>query len=650
MPNLKAFEDIIATSKGTANQFVATKDGGLAFKGNAGRLATYVSSSYQDVDKDMLRSFKTALTDAYGPEVAELAWKKAGLDVRLRDGLPLSVKEANAAIEAAKASVKILAEHAEYGKQYRSLEEEARSWDPKPQASKVEGAGFRLIKQDQGEFRIHHWNAKNNPESVSDKSKAAELDELVHKEVAAIKAQRQKDLSEGRKVEPMSERLIYLQAKLNLTERMVSEACQPENLKEGGPKANIFLGPDMFFSPSSGPAVKGFACKKTTGGACTEEEMKRITEGLRRISDRHPEVTLMPGTIVWSKPSPTVPVIDGLPRPADMAFNNAPVFNKGELVHITYKMTDGGDASWAATGINGPGGSFSTAPSAGNQYKARLQVFLGNDLMNGAIGVEGMEKVQPILDAMGTQAGQRSPGREWENGLRSGGADARSPYNTVFVVEGKVMALEICRDHTNGQAKKDFTRLKNSDDAVSRLAKSQPDGGANLHVLLSASNMMTPSNTICCTGGIAAQNDVSGGCSTSFLIQKRISQDMAQPKPGSKQQVFHYQHDEAQRKAMAPEAPRVGLSDVGVKRDDPVKLEPSLLTPPDPGIPRSSVRDVMRESASSGAKVKVGVVESTTEQTTLTTGTKTVRSESGLDKPKVGVSSNTNTVSVGTSL
>lgn len=646
MPSLKDFEDLVATSASVSNQFTTTNGGGLAFKGKGGRLQTFFG--YQkDANIAMLRSFQEALKAAYGEGAAQDGFRRAGLEARLLTGEPLSVREVTAAIRETKAAL-IQSENVKYERQYRTLEEEARAWNPTPQVSTVEGSGLRLVQQDQVGFRLHNWNAKNNPDSTDDKSKAAELDELVEKEVAAIKAERLKAATSGAKLEPMSERLMYLQAKLNLTERMVTEACKPENLKEGGPKANIFLGPDMFFSPSNGPKVAGFACEKTTGGAYTEAEMKQITEGLRRISERHPQVTLMPGTIVWSKPAPIVPIIDGLPRPADMAFNNAPVFYKGELTHITYKMTDGGDARWAATGINGPDGNFHTKPSPDNQYKARLQVFLGNDLMNGAIGVDGMEKVRPIVTAMETQASQKSKGREWENGLRRGGADARSSYNTIFTIEDKVIALEICRDHSNGQARKEFARLKNADDPVARLTKAQPDSGANLHVLLFASNKMTPSGTICCTGGVAAQNDVSGGCSISVHIQKRVSQEAVQTTPESKKQMFYKQHDEALRKAKAPELPGLGLSGVDVKRDVPVKPGPILVdleAMVETTVPerRSSVRDIIKGTPTPTPKAKLVLDQSGTEPPT-------VRTEARLDKPKTGLPSGPQTVTVKTGL
>lgn len=391
---------------------------------------------------------------------------------------------------------------------------------------------------------MHNWLARNDyrphgkPPAV-----VLELDELVHAEVQAIKSERQLLQSQNQQVPPMSERLIYLQAKLNLTERMVVEASKAENLRPGGPKANVFLGPDMFFCPSDGPIVNGI---KTYGGALTEEEMKQFTKGLTEISKRHPEMTLMPGTFVWSKPAATIPKVGDLPRPCDMVFNTGPVLNKGELKHIVYKKTDGGDANWAAEGVNGVGKGGYVAPSKDNNFGARLQVFAIDENIKTKLGDEGVQAVLEVGQELEKLAASNSPQRTWEDKLRSGGCQERSPHNTFFVVEDKVMAMEICRDHSDGVGSVEYLKAfkdPSMQDEVIKKARQQPGirGGVNVHVMLSASNSLRPNKSICCDGGTLAQNDVSGGASVNFMVTNRID-DFNLTSTG-KQETFTYNLD-----------------------------------------------------------------------------------------------------------
>lgn len=667
MPTLKDFEDLAAKSNSASNQFTLTKEGGLAFKGKGGRLQTYFTSYQKDADVAMLESFHEALREAYGEGAARDGFRRAGLEARLLTGEPLSVREVTAAIRETKAAV-IQSENVKYEQQYRLREAEARAWVPTSTASRVEGSGLRLVRQNQGDFRLHCWNAKNNPEDKS-QPPAAELDELVASEVTAIKGERQRAVEAGRVVPPMSDRLIYLQAKLNLTERMVEDACRHGNLKEGGPSANIFLGPDMFFSPSDGPRVGSFACEKTSGGAYTEEEMKRITEGLQRISARHPEITLMPGTIVWSKPYSPVPIIDGMPTPADMVYNNAPVFTGGDLVHMTYKMTDGGDADWAAIGVTGPSGKAFTTPSRENHFKARLQIFPEDHTLKARLSPDGNAKVRPILDAMATQARPSSPQREWENRLRRGGAEVRSPYNHMFMVGDKVVALEICRDHTALQAKNEYQRLQGGSDPVSAILLRQPERerGAHLHVLLSASNGINATKTICHPRGFVVQNDVSSGVSYSFRYDSPpTSTSMAVL--GERQRAV-YNKPDILRTSTATEVPRVGTSSVSVTRVDSVSLAPTMTSGPGTGggspslerLPESgggtpiverrpSVRDHMLAGAGITPKPRIGPGLTSTStrpegETTPIDKNGTVRSVIGVEPSKPGAPGNT-TISV----
>ena len=682
MPTLKDFEDLIAETTNVSNQFATAGKDGLAFKGKGARLATFLSSSHQTADKAMLESFFKVLKEAYGPEAAMAGFKKAGLTRRVVDGDPLSVKEATLALREAKAIATPLIRmaNAKHQEKHATLQGDARNWDPHSTFSRVQGSGLRLVTQDQGEFRLHHWNAKNNPDEPI-KKKTVELDVLVEREVAAIKASRQQAERDGRVLEPMSDRLIYLQAKLNLTERMVAEACLPGNLKEGGPSANVFLGPDMFFSPSDGPGVPG-SCEKTTGGACTEEEMKGISEGLRRISARHPQITLMPGTIVWSKPVDPVPIIDGVPRPADMAYNTGPVFSNGSLAHMTYKMTDGGDANTTAIGINDPGGSAATAPSPGNQFGARLQVFPEDGPTMAKLTKDGKAKVQPILATMARQATPLSTDRDWEVGLRPEDAGPRSSYNTIFTVGDKVMALEICRDNSNRQAQKDYARLLSSKDPVAVLAKSQPgpNGGANLHVMLAAVSTLAPSCTICCSGGIAAYNDIGKGLVQSYPIKGRDKYERAIVDPGEKQEMSYHKYDSL-KESLSSKVPTVGLSSVDVKRDDSVRLGPSVAPvsatgverpplerppgsglglpvverPPDPELDAllarmPNVRDVLRAGTPPSTRSTVQSKQLDPEESPRITEKRNVRSASRLDGPKPKASTGGGTVSVATKL
>jgi hypothetical protein len=373
--------------------------------------------------------------------------------------------------------------------------------------------------------------------------------------------------------------------------------------------------------------------------------MRQISEGLRRISERHPQITLMPGTIVWSRPVHPVPVIDGQPRPADMVYNTGPVYSEGSLAHMTYKMNDGGDANTTAIGLNGPEGSAVTPPSRGNAFGARLQVFPRDKQSMDKLSDDGRAKVQPILATMAKQAAPLSKERDWELGQRPEDAGPRSSYNTIFTVGGKVMALEICRDNASCHAETEYRRVATSDDEVARLAKSQPGpgGGANLHVLLAASTKLFTNNTICCTGGVVAYNDVSKGIVRSDFVKTRGGEHDIRVDFSKRQEMTTQKYDAA-KTGVTSGAPKVGGSGGDV---------PSMDRPSGSGISieerAPSVREAMREGALSAPKAKTGVgltVPEETTTTTVTTGAKSVRSESGLDKPKPSVSSGSPTISV----
>jgi len=590
MPTIDEFTQALANGDPN-DQLSFTNTGGLALKSKMGRLKTIFHASTGS-DRNMMAEFRQALENQYGKDIAETVWKNSGLADREQDGRPLSVRKVQAALQEAtgldnKAKL-ILAENLKYEQTYYNREQEAQKWDATPKASQVDGAGLRLARIDEGEFRLHNWTAKNNADPPAE----LELDELVEKEVAAIRSARQDAQKKGQQVEPMSERLMYLQAKLNLTERMVSEAAKPENLRQGGPSANIFLGPDMFFSPSDGPVVNGV---KTYGGACTEEEMKQINEGLRKISEKYPQVTMMPGTVVWSKPSQTVPVIGGLPHPCDTVHNTGGVFHKGSLAHLVYKKTDGGDANWAAMGPNGVNGKCFTAPKQENNYSARLQIFPNNDQIKSNLGDEADKRIKPVLDEIQQMSDPLSPSREWENGLRQGSNLQRSPHNYFFELEGKPVALEICRDHTDGFAQKSYAQLGQANDRVANLAKQQPGpgGGVQLHVVLSASNMMYKNKTVVCQGGVAAQNDVSGGVSRTLQATNRVDQyNITATKP---QNVFFNKFTPEVQKTLlktSDQSPKISKDDNSVKAKVKTKTSKDVEGPTTDAPSKNQTRSV----------------------------------------------------------
>lgn len=532
MLTIDDFQQALAHAS-SRDQFAPTGTGGVTIKSVPDRLKTWLTSSTESEDSQIMKEFRSAMETKYGKDIADVAWESSGLSSREDDGRPLSVRKAMAAMreadKLAHQSQLILDQNTLYQDLYQSREKEARNWDPSPQVSQVDGPGLRLARIDEGEFRMHNWTAKNNSDAPPERE--LELDALVKQEVEAIKTSREKALEQGKNVPEMSERLMYLQAKLNLTERMVSEAAKPENLKKGGPGANIFLGPDMFFSPSDGPVIDGV---KTYGGACTEEEMKQINEGLRKISEKYPQLTLMPGTVVWSKPSETVPIINGLPHPCDTVHNTGGIFSEGNLAHLVYKKTDGGDANWSAMGVNGVDGKCFTQPTQDNGFTARLQVFPNNSVLAEQVGGNAKERLQPVLDEIDTMSDPFSKSREWEDGLREDSGLERSPHNNCFILHDKPMVMEICRDHTDGVAQKYYGTLTDKNDPFTKLAREQPglSGGAQLHVVLSASNMMAKNKTVLCEGGVGAQNDVSGGVSKTLQITKHVDQyNMNSTKP-----------------------------------------------------------------------------------------------------------------------
>lgn len=576
--DISDFENAIATTDDKHKQLKVTEGGGVTLKSSdlSRRLATWAQKSDRDDDRKLIQDFRTELEKAYGPDAAKVAWEDSGLAERFEKGKPLSVGVAATAIQQAKTAL-ILQNKLLYEQAYDQKNQEALAWTPTPVASQVQGSGLRLNSQDQGEVRVHNWLARNDYRPDRKPPVAVlELDELVHAEVQAIKNERQLLQSQNQQVPPMSERLIYLQAKLNITERMVAEASKPENLKPGGPTANVFLGPDMFFCPSDGPVVNGI---KTYGGALTEEEMKQFTKGLTEISKRHPELTLMPGTFVWSKPSTTIPKVDGLPRPCDMVFNTGPVLNKGELKHIVYKKKDGGDANWAAEGVNGVGKGGYVAPSKDNDFGARLQVFAIDENINNKLGNQGVQAVEGVKQELEQLAAANSPQRTWEDQLRQGGSQERSPHNTFFIVEDKVMAMEICRDHSDGVGSVEYLKAfkdPSMQDEVIKKARQQPgiSGGANVHVMLSASNSSSPGKSICCDGGTLAQNDVSGGMSVNFTITKRI--DDYNIKSTGKQETFTYNLDKQRLEQNTPKV--VEQNDLEVSGLSEIQLDDEYVT------------------------------------------------------------------------
>lgn len=571
--DISDFENAITSAgEDTHKQLTATDDGGVTLKSSdrTRRLATWATGGDKTADKNLIQQFRTALEQAYGPQAAQIAWDNAGLAERFQKGQPLSTGVAANAIKEAKTTL-ILQKNMEYEQGYRHKNEEALAWNPSPRPSQVDGNGMRLVIHEQDGVRIQNWNSRND---IRKTEHVLELDELVDKEVTVLRQERQEQIRLGQNVPPLSDRLLYLQAKLNITERMVVEATKPENLRPGGPTANVFLGPDMFFCPSDGPVVDGI---KTYGGALTEEEMKQFTRGLAEISRRHPEVTMMPGTFVWSKPASTVPQVGGLPRPSDMVFNNGPVFCNGELKHITVKKIDGGDADWAGQGINGVDLGGYVAPSQANGFGARLQVFGSDNKIQNHIGNDGVKATEGVRQELHKLSAPDSPGRTWEDGLRTGGALARSPYNHLFVVEDKVMGIEICADHSGRKGQTEYMDAfnnPNAQDPVITLARQQPGirGGANVHVVLSASTATSPNSTFACDGGTLAQNDVSGGKSFNVTIVQRQDENSVTFK--GKNQDFYKQHLKPQQdQALNPNDLKLDQSRQ-VKLDDSQELTP----------------------------------------------------------------------------
>lgn len=128
-----------------------------------------------------------------------------------------------------------------------------------------------------------------------------------------------------------------------------------------------------------------------------------------------------------------------------------------------------------------------------------------------------------------------------------------------------------------------------------------------------------------------------------------------QTKPGSKQQVFYKQHDEALRTAKAPELQGLGQSGLDVKRDAPVKpgaivVDLEALVQSTVPERRSSVRDVIKGVPLSTPKSQLELDQPGTDTPTVGTGNKTVRAEAGLDKSKTGIPSGPQTVTVKTGL
>ena len=314
-------------------------------------------------NKATMDAFKDSLKTAFGPGAGEQAFNEV-LGQRYQDGRPLSARKVTETMQRA---IALQAETQRAGRAQGPVFQTV--------AATVRIDGNVSTRNVGNTHRVHFFNVT-----------LPELDQAI---------QQQRNDHHG---------MSHLQARMNLLKGALDEAY---GNREVG-KQSVFTAPEWLF-------------KGVEGANLSESEMKSVVRELTRMSGDYPGMLIFPGTILWTRPNPTV--FDGPNQhQSDLVFNTAPVVKDGQLVHMNYKMNDGGDIV-----------------IAGRLEPNREQIFVNS---NDDKYSECVNQAKEDLKPGGSL-------REWEKELTPNGEVG--PNNHHFEVGGVRYGLDVCADH--GQAK-----------------------------------------------------------------------------------------------------------------------------------------------------------------------------------------------------
>lgn len=479
MPNLDAYQTLLTNNANDDDAQVRIRgNGDLAIRGNGGKITGFLSGNSKTENDNVLADFKQAMIQTYGATATNTAFAQHGLDAKVNNHGPLTLHRMRDAMNTA-CNECAIQKDLDYKTQYSLHEQQATAWTPNTVASTLTEAnhpGLRCHTVESQDMCVHSWHPHNR---LADN--AFELDEAVRGEMQQLPHLDNQP------------RIQNLQARLNLLEKMVTQA----ETNNSANKTNVFTAPEWLFTGMEGTDTHG---NPISGGTLTEGEMKKVNEALVQMSQNHPNTVIMPGTILWSKPVDPLINTGGQPLPSDMVFNTAPVVSGGELVHTTYKKNDGGDTSLASIGKN-PGGPYEK-PSIGNGASARMQVFV-KDITN--IRPELVSTQNSMRDMMKPD----SPERNWEAPLRPPGPPGNS--NHMFQCQGKTFAVDICADHGEKEARKEYYGNGPSTQPGSIGDQIKGQGGSDAHIVIAAGNDVKNTSCIAKTGGCLVVNDMNSG-------------------------------------------------------------------------------------------------------------------------------------------
>jgi hypothetical protein len=262
-------------------------------------------------------------------------------------------------------------------------------------------------------------------------------------------------------------------ARLQLLESKLDAAVKDLNTRhdgDGPETLRVFLAPEWFFT------------NKTGDRPYTLGQLHEAIEGLERISQKHPDIVLAPGSIRWARlepePAPWPPqsgrrtLWEKLfgsaetppPVETEALFNSAVVFYGGKMEFIYHKQHEGTDY--------------------GGNPAGRKQAFVNE--------VEGDWSFHDWQTGSST-VGMAKPGSEPKpiataNALRRAGA----PSN-LFTIEGVDFAIDICADFGRGTALRQYIDTHATGE------------GVDVHLVTAAgiAGQLNPQNTAARVGGYA---------------------------------------------------------------------------------------------------------------------------------------------------
>lgn len=409
------------------------------------------------------KSFQRALEEAYGPEITYMALKEADIALKGKDGSPLLPEQVTTALQ--------VAADCQYVVQYDQRNRSVADWTPATSGASFldpsENPGLRYSCADQGEVRLHAWHLCQDPDAGT-----TELDDLLSAEMALLPG----DMDTPRK---------NIQARINLLGAMVQEAERHLGPGDTPHESNIFTAPEWLFAGMREEQGGNGERRVVSAGAVTAGEKEAIERGLKALSQEHPQLTIVAGTILWSQPLDGMHAGKGAEQPADMVYNHCPVLANGQIIHSVAKHTDGGDAKMAAMGFD-PARRAHDVPGSGNSFGARIQVF-SND-------AEAPDKKNPKSLAGLAAESQRPP----------------PLANNFFALGSKTVCLEICADHPAAVAKNAL--MSEPDGTESDLIKRvKAAKGTDLHLVIAAGSKIAAGNVVAKVEGVACVNDLNEG-------------------------------------------------------------------------------------------------------------------------------------------